>query len=38
MPDMLSHLATAADPDAAFASFAGFVEGLPASVQIFLAA
>ena len=35
MPDMLSHLATAADPDAAFASFAGFVEGLPASVQIF---
>ena len=35
MPDMLAHLATAADPDAAFASFAGFVEGLPASVQIF---
>ena len=35
MPDMLSHLATAADADAAFASFAGFVEGLPASVQIF---
>ena len=35
MPDMLTHLAGAADPDAAFASFAGFVEGLPASVQIF---
>ena len=35
MPDMLCHLATAADPDTAFASFAGFVEGVPASVQIF---
>ena len=35
MPPMLSHLSSAQDPDAAFAAFAGFVEGLPASVQIF---
>ena len=35
IPPMLTHLAKAADPDAAFAAFAGFVEGLPASVQIF---
>ena len=32
---MITHLSSAADPDAAFAAFAGFVEGLPASVQIF---
>ena len=35
MPPMLEHLAGAQDPDSAFAAFAGFVEGLPASVQIF---
>ena len=35
MPPMLEHLADAQDPDSAFAAFAGFVEGLPASVQIF---
>lgn len=35
MPPMISHLSGAQDPDAAFAAFAGFVEGLPASVQIF---
>ncbi len=35
MPPMLSHLSGAQDPDTAFAAFAGFVEGLPASVQIF---
>ena len=35
IPPMISHLSSAADPDAAFAAFAGFVEGLPASVQIF---
>jgi len=35
MPPMLSHLSDAQDPDMAFASFADFVEGLPASVQIF---
>ena len=35
MPSMLSHLSGAEDPDAAFAAFAGFVENLPASVQIF---
>ena len=35
MPPMLSTLSGAQDPDAAFAAFAGFVEGLPASVQIF---
>ena len=35
IPPMITHLSTAADPDAAFAAFAGFVEGLPASVQIF---
>lgn len=35
MPPMLSHLSSAHDPDAAFAAFAGFVEDLPASVQIF---
>ena len=35
IPLMLTHLAEAADPDAAFAHFADFVEGLPASVQIF---
>ena len=35
MPPMLEHLAKAQDPDSAFAAFAGFVEGLPASVQIF---
>ena len=35
IPPMLTHLAEAADPDSAFAHFADFVEGLPASVQIF---
>ena len=35
MPSMLSHLSGAQDPDTAFAGFADFVEGLPASVQIF---
>ena len=35
MPDIIHQLASADDPDAAFAGFAGFVEGLPASVQIF---
>ncbi len=35
MPPMIAHLSSAQDPDAAFAAFAGFVEGLPASVQIF---
>ena len=35
MPPMLETVAGAQDPDAAFAAFAGFVEGLPASVQIF---
>ena len=35
IPPMLTHLCEAADPDSAFAAFAGFVEGLPASVQIF---
>ena len=35
MPPMLSHLSGAQDPDTAFVAFAGFVEGLPASVQIF---
>ena len=35
MPPMITHLSGAQDPDAAFAGFAGFVEGLPASVQIF---
>jgi len=35
MPPMITHLSGAQDPDAAFAAFAGFVEGLPASVQIF---
>jgi len=35
MPPMLSHLSGAKDADSAFAAFAGFVEGLPASVQIF---
>ena len=35
IPPMIAHLSSAADPDAAFAAFAGFVEGLPASVQIF---
>ena len=35
MPDIIQQLATADDPDTAFVSFAGFVEGLPASVQIF---
>ncbi len=35
MPDILDQLAQAKDPDDCFAAFAGFVEGLPASVQIF---
>ena len=35
MPDIIHQLASADDPDTAFVSFAGFVEGLPASVQIF---
>ena len=35
MPAILDQLAGASDPDAAFAAFARFVEGLPASVQIF---
>ena len=35
MPDILDQLAQASDPDDCFAAFAGFVEGLPASVQIF---
>ncbi len=35
MPDMLSHFATANDPDEKFAALAQFIEGLPASVQIF---
>ena len=35
IPAMLDNLASARDPDSAFAAFAGFVEGLPASVQIF---
>ena len=35
IPPMMIHLSEAADPDAAFAHFADFVEGLPASVQIF---
>ena len=35
MPDILDQLAMANAPDDCFAAFAGFVEGLPASVQIF---
>ena len=35
MPDILEQLAQATAPDDCFAAFAGFVEGLPASVQIF---
>ncbi len=35
MPPMLANLSGAQDPDAAFAAFAAFVEGLPASLQIF---
>lgn len=35
MPDILMHFATAAAPDDIFAALAQFIEGLPASVQIF---
>ncbi len=35
MPNILVQLASAVSPDECFAAFAGFVEGLPASVQIF---
>ena len=35
MPDILIHFATAPNPDDIFAALAQFIEGLPASVQIF---
>ena len=35
MPDILTHFATAPNPDDIFAALAQFIEGLPASVQIF---
>ena len=35
MPDILIHFATADAPDDKFAALAQFIEGLPASVQIF---
>jgi glutamate-ammonia-ligase adenylyltransferase len=35
MPDILMHFATAPTPDDIFAALAQFIEGLPASVQIF---
>ena len=35
MPDILIHFATASAPDDIFAALAQFIEGLPASVQIF---
>ena len=35
MPDILMHFATASNPDDIFAALAQFIEGLPASVQIF---
>ena len=35
MPDILMHFATAPAPDDIFAALAQFIEGLPASVQIF---
>ncbi len=35
MPDILMHFATAPNPDDIFAALAQFIEGLPASVQIF---
>ena len=35
MPEILIHFATAPNPDDIFAALAQFIEGLPASVQIF---
>ena len=35
MPEILLHFSTAANPDDIFAALAQFIEGLPASVQIF---
>jgi len=35
MPDILTHFASASAPDDIFAALAQFIEGLPASVQIF---